>query len=121
MATYAWSIDQLSTKDITRDGTTYTDVIIRVQATLTGTSENIGSITATSGFDIDLNNDDLSNFTAYNDVTEANVSGWIEDKVGSPTITEIKNEMEAQLQFQENIHGAVPKQDSEGNPTFPWS
>ena len=54
MATYAWTIDLLSTKDITKDGTTYSDVILRVNATLTGTSETIGSLTSDSGFDLDM-------------------------------------------------------------------
>ena len=44
MATYAWTIDCLHTKNITKSGKTYTDVIIEVEATLTGTSETVGSI-----------------------------------------------------------------------------
>ena len=66
MATYAWTIDLLSTKNITKDGTTYSDAIIRVNATLTGQSETTPSITASGSFDLDMNVDNLgSDFTAY--------------------------------------------------------
>ncbi len=121
MATYAWTIDLLSTKDITKDGTTYTDVIVRVNATLTGTSETIGSITSDSGFDLDMNVDNIgSNFTTYNSVTEANVVSWVEGRINSDILANIKTEIEANIAFQEKVNGATPKEDSEGNATFPW-
>ena len=82
MATYAWTIDKLYTKDITKSGKTYKDAILRVEATLTGTSETIGSISGQSIFDLDMNVDNIdSSFTAYNSVTEANVKTWVENRV----------------------------------------
>ena len=48
MATYAWTIDKLYTKNITEDGTRGSDVITRVTATLTATSETVGSINGSS-------------------------------------------------------------------------
>jgi len=126
MATYAWTIDKLHTKDITKDGTTYTDVILRVEATLTGTSTTIGSITSTSGFDLDMNVDNIdSSFTAYSSVTEANVKTWVENRVSSEIMTNVKDGMETNIDFQEKVYGATPKgtTDSDGNFTasFPWS
>tara|TARA_R110000796_G_scaffold10675_1_gene35398 strand:+ start:223 stop:603 length:381 start_codon:yes stop_codon:yes gene_type:complete len=126
MATYSWSIDKLYTKDITKDGSTYTDSILRVEATLTGTSETIESIIATSDFDLDMNVDNIdSSFTAYASVTEANVKTWVENRVGSATITEIKKGIESAIDFLEKINGSTAKgsTDSDNNftSTFPWS
>tara|TARA_R110002012_G_scaffold212481_1_gene383573 strand:- start:141 stop:521 length:381 start_codon:yes stop_codon:yes gene_type:complete len=126
MAKYAWTINTLHTKDITKNGTTYSDAILRVEATLTGTSETINSITSEASFDLDMNVDNIdSNFTAYGSVTEANVASWIEGRVGSTQLADIKTGIENNIDFQEKVNGAVAKgsTDSEGNFTasFPWS
>ena len=143
MATYAWTINKLYTKNIVLDGTTYTDVIIRVEATLTGTSEIINSINSDASFDLDMDVTGIdSSFIEYVSVTEANVITWIENKVGSPTINEIKKGIESEINFLENINDGVAKEDTEeydgsswtnggalntakedteGNSTFPWS
>jgi hypothetical protein len=126
MATYSWTINKLHTKEITKDGTTYTDVILRVEATLTGTSETIGSITSESGFDLSMNTDSIdSSFTAYSSVTEANVITWVENTVSSEIMANVKTSIEDNIDFHEKVHGATPKgtTDSDGNFTasFPWS
>ena len=59
-------------------------------------------------------------FTAYDSVTEDNVKSWIETRIGSTTIEEIKKGLENELEFLENIHGSTPKEDSDGKSTFPW-
>lgn len=126
MATYNWTINKLHTKDITKDGTTYTDVILRVEATLTGTSETIGSISSEGGFDLSMNIDNIdSSFTTYSSVTEANVKTWVENNVSSEIMANIKDNIESSVDFQEKVYGATPKgtTDSDGNftPSFPWS
>ena len=122
MATYAWTIDKLYTKDIVLDGTTYTDVILRVEATLTGTSETIGSISSNGSFDLDMDVTGIdSSFTEYASVTEANVKTWVENRVGSATINEIKQGIEGEINFLEKTNGSVAKEDTDGNSTFPWS
>tara|TARA_S200002703_G_scaffold121229_1_gene107097 strand:+ start:558 stop:926 length:369 start_codon:yes stop_codon:yes gene_type:complete len=122
MATYAWTIDLLSTKDITKDGTTYSDVILRVNATLTGTSETIGSLTSDSGFDLDMDVSNIgSEFTAYGSVTEANVISWVENRMDADILANIKTEIEGNLAFLEKVNGSAPKEDTDGNATFPWS
>jgi hypothetical protein len=121
MATYTWSIDLLSTKDITKDGTTYSDAIIRVNATLTGQSETTPSITASGGFDLDMDVDNVeSNFTAYSSVTEANVISWVQSRVNADILADVKTGIEGDIEFQEKVSGSAPKEDSDGNPTFPW-
>ena len=126
MANYAWTIDKLYTKNITKSGKTYKDAILRVEATLTGTSESIGSISAEALFDLDMNIDNIdSNFTAYNSVTEANVKSWLEGRVGSTQLASIKTGIENNIDFEEKVHGSTAKgtTDSDGNFTasFPWS
>lgn len=126
MATYAWTINTLYTKDVTKNGTTYNDAIVRVEATLTGTSETVGSISAEGGFDLDMNVDNIdSSFTLYGNVTEANVISWIEGRVGSTQLASIKTGIEKDIEFREKIDGAIAKgsTDSDGNFTasFPWS
>jgi len=122
VATYAWTINKLYTKDITKDGTTYTDVILRVEATLTGTSETIGSINSNGSFDLDMDVTGIdSSFTEYASVTEANVKTWVENRVGSATINEIKQGIEGEIDFLEKTNGSVAKEDTDGNSTFPWS
>jgi len=121
MATYGWKIDTLYTKDITSGGTTYTDVILRVEATLTGTSETEGSITAEGSFDLDMNVTGLaSGFTAYASVTEANVKTWVENRVDSSIMANIKSQIEDDISFREKVHGSTAKVDSDGKSTYPW-
>tara|TARA_Y100001937_G_scaffold128241_1_gene203502 strand:- start:4066 stop:4446 length:381 start_codon:yes stop_codon:yes gene_type:complete len=126
MATYAWTIDCLHTKNITKSGKTYTDVIIEVEATLTGTSETVGSISSDASFDLDMNIDNVdSSFTAYDSVTEDNVKTWIENRLGSTTLAEIKKGIEGDLEFKEKVNGGTKKgtTNSDGvfTASFPWS
>lgn len=122
MATYTWQIQKLYTKDITENGQTYTDVIVRVAASLVATSESIGSITSESGFDLDMNVDNIdSNFTEYSSVTEANVISWMESRVEDAIMANIKQTLVGEIDYQEKIHGATPKEDSDENAVFPWS
>ena len=121
MATYAWTIDKLYTKNITENGTTYSDVITRIVATLTATSETIGSVNVVHGADLDMNVSNVSeSFITYNSVTEANVKSWVETRIGSDMLTQIKANMENELQYFENIHNTTAKEDADGNATFPW-
>ena len=126
MANYAWTINKLYTKDVTKNGTTYNDAILRIDATLKGTSETIGSISAEGNFDLDMNVDNIdSDFTAYNSVTEANVKTWVENRIDSKIFANVKAEIEAEIKFQENVDGSSAKgsTNSEGVfiASFPWS
>lgn len=122
MATYTWEIQKLYTKDITKNGQTYTDVIARVEANLIATSESIDSITSGSGFDLDMNVDNIdANFTEYSSVTEANVISWIESRVEDAMMANIKQTLVGEIDYKEKIHGATPKEGSDENAVFPWS
>jgi hypothetical protein len=121
MATYTWTIEVLFTKDITKDGTTYPDAIIRVGAMLTGQSDTIPSISSGSYFDLDIDVDNIgSNFISYSSVTEAEVITWVQSRVDPDMLADIKAGIERDIEFKEKVYGANPKEDAEGNPTFPW-
>ena len=122
MATYAWKIDKLYTKNIVLNNITYTNVILRIEATLIGTSETVGSINVDGSFDLDMDVTGIdSSFIEYESITEAHVKTWIENKVGSATINEIKQGIEKEIDFLERINNSVAKEDTDGNATFPWS
>ena len=122
MATYSWSIDKLHIKDVTAGGATYSDVILRVEATLTGTSETINSVTSDATFDLDMSVAGLADsFTAYSSVSEANTVSWVEGRVDSDILTNIKAEIVSSIEFLEKVNGAAEQVDSDGAATFPWS
>ena len=113
---YAWTIDKLFTKNISTGGQTYTDTIVRIQATLTGTNGDDNSITKTHEVDLDMNTSGVADgFTAYTDVTEANCISWVENRLTSVTITEIKKYMDDLMVFDLNIKDATEKSG------FHWS
>jgi len=125
MATYSWDIKVLHTKNITKSGTTYSDVILRVESELKGVSETIGSIDAVGAFDLDMDVDSIdTSFTAYDSVTKANVITWIESRIHSDTLAKVKSDIEADIAFQEKIHGATAKGTTDSDDvftaTFPW-
>jgi hypothetical protein len=123
--TYTWSIIKLYTKNITVDGTTYNDVVKRVEGRLTATSGSDSSISTVHGYDIDLSNpSDWSSFTAYNSLSESKVQAWAEAKLTADTITEIKHHLNAGIAFEEEVSGATAKGSGTGDDfvaSFPWS
>lgn len=122
MATYVWTINKLFTENITKNSVTYSDVISRVQATLTGTSETDSSISAESSFDLDMDITNVENsFITYNSVSETNVKTWIENRVDASILSNIKTNIEDNIDFEEKIKDAVAKEDSNGDATFPWT
>jgi hypothetical protein len=114
--TYVWSIDKLHTKNITVGGTTYTDVVVRIEATLTGTSGDDNSITKNHEVNLDMNTSGISeSFTAYDSITEANAISWVESRMTSDTIASVKEFMDGLMTFDFNIKDATEKTG------FPWS
>ena len=46
---------------------------------------------------VSINTDDLSSFTAYADVTEANVIAWAKASLGSDEVTRLETDVAAQV------------------------
>ena len=115
---YTWEITGLFTKNITEDGKTYSDVVKRVQGTLTATDSGEEVIHA---FDVDLKNpSSWSDFKAYSSLTKANVVSFVETRIGSDMIASIKTEMGGVMKTLLEYSGATQK-GTEEKPTFPWS
>ena len=121
---YTWAITKLYTKNITEGGSTYSDVIKRVEGTLTA-KESSTNTEKVHPYDLDLKNPaDWSDFTAYNSLSESGVQAWVEARLTDPTIAEIKEFLNAQIAFTDEIAGTSAKGTGSGDDfsaTFPWS
>jgi len=76
------------------------DVIFNVHWRLTGTddSDNIGSVYGTQS----LETSDLSDFTAFEDITEEDINGWVEEALGEEKVDELKANIDAQIEEKVN-------------------
>jgi len=121
---YKWTIKTLYTKNITDSGKTYNDVVKRVFGLLTATSSETGN-SLDHGYDLALKNPaDWTNFVAYGSLTESQVEGWIENKIGSESIADVKKFMENGLEHEDEIDGSTAKGSGSGDDfvaSFPWS
>ena len=121
---YTWAITKLYTKNITEGGSTYSDVIKRVEGTLTA-KESSTNTEKVHPYDLDLKNPaDWSDFTAYSSLSESGVQAWVEARLTDPTIAEIKEFLNAQIAFTDEIAGTSAKGTGSGDDfsaTFPWS
>ena len=123
--TYTWTITKLYTKNITVDGTTYNDVVKRVEGRLTVTSGSDSSIDAVHGYDLDLRDpSDWSSFTAYDSLSQSKVQTWVEARLTADTITYVKQQLDAGVAFEEEVSGTTAKGSGSGDDfvaSFPWS
>ena len=123
--TYTWTILKLYTKNITVDGTTYNDVVKRVEGRLTVTSGSDSSIDAVHGYDLDLRDpSDWSSFTAYDSLSQSKVQTWVEARLTADTITYVKQQLDAGVAFEEEVSGTTAKGSGSGDDfvaSFPWS
>ena len=74
------------------------DVIFNVHWRLTGEDEN-GNVGGTYGT-ISLDTSDLSNFTAFDSITEEQVNGWVEANMGAEEVQAKKDSIDAQIAEQ---------------------
>ena len=95
--TYTWNNKTVDTYP-TLEGNT--DVIFNVHWRLTGQDEdgNVGSAYGTQS----LETSDLSNFTAFADITEEDINGWVETALGEEKVTGLKASIDAQISEQIN-------------------
>lgn len=90
--TYTWNNKTVDTyPDL--DGNA--DVIFNVHWRLTG-EDTDGSVGSTYGT-ISLDTSDLSDFTAFADITEADINGWVEAAMGEDEVQAKKDAIDAQI------------------------
>ena len=92
--TYTWNcktVDTYPTKD------SKADVIFNVHWRLTGGDDTEDENVVDSYGVVSLDTEDLSTFTAFADITEADVIGWVEAALGEDQVAALKASIDAQI------------------------
>ena len=66
-----------------------------------GEGDEAKTYSASSIGTVSLDAPDSKNFTAYADITEKNVQGWVEAKIGKDRLAETEASLDAQIAEQE--------------------
>lgn len=108
---YTWALKSLKKADFND----LTGVIVQTHWTCTGTDEDGISGTFHGATPFKPEEVDPENFTAYEDLTEAQVLGWIEAVV----VGAYKEHVDQQIMRQINENKVAVEEVAEGQ--FPWS
>ena len=96
--TYTWDC---KTVDVHPAQDDHTDVVYNVHWRLTGTSDQLdpnGNAYASTNIGTEMiDTSDLSNFTPIADVTNAEVTGWVETAMGAERVTELKASIQSSI------------------------
>ena len=92
--TYTWNCKTVDTYPTKSD---QTDVIFNVHWRLTGVDDTEDNNAGDSYGVVPLDTEDLSTFTAFADITEADVIGWVEAAFGEDQIAAVKTSIDAQI------------------------
>ena len=65
-----------------------------------GEGDDAVTYSASSIGTVGLDAPDSENFTAYADITEADVQGWVEAKIGADSLAKIEESLDAQIAEQ---------------------
>ena len=88
---YTWDCKTVDVKTI--DGNE--DTVFNVHWRLTGEDDANNSSTVYGTKELDTS--DLSSFTAFADLTNEQISGWVQSALGEDKVTEIKNGLSNQI------------------------
>ena len=89
---YTWDVSTVDVKEI--DGNA--DTVFNVHWRLTGT-DDANDESATVYGTQSLDTSDLSDFTAFADLTVSDVQGWVEAAMGEEAVTNMKAGLDAQI------------------------
>jgi hypothetical protein len=92
--TYTWNCTTVDTYPTKSD---QADVIFNVHWRLSGVDDTEDENTGDSYGVVSLDTEDLSTFTAFADITEADVIGWVEAALGEEQVTALKASIDAQI------------------------
>jgi hypothetical protein len=92
--TYTWNCTTVDTYPTKSD---QTDVIFNVHWRLNGVDDTEDENVGDSYGVVSLDTEDLSTFTAFADITEADVIGWVEATLGEDQVTALKASIDAQI------------------------
>ena len=92
--TYTWNCTTVDTYPTKSD---QTDVIFNVHWRLNGVDDTEDENVGDSYGVVSLDTEDLSTFTAFADITEADVIGWVEAALGEIQVAALKASIDAQI------------------------
>ncbi len=92
--TYTWNCTTVDTYPTKSD---QTDVIFNVHWRLNGVDDTEDENVGDSYGVVSLDTEDLSTFTAFADITEANVISWVEAALGEDQVASLKASIDAQI------------------------
>ena len=91
---YTWNCTTVDTYPTKSD---QTDVIFNVHWRLNGVDDTEDENVGDSYGVVSLDTEDLSTFTAFADITEADVISWVEAALGEDQVTALKASIDAQI------------------------
>ncbi len=110
--TYNWEVTGVKVKNEVIDGVTYENAVCQTYWKKIGTDENgnTGSFNGATPFTLNPN-DDSGPFIAYQDLTEADILGWIKSVVVG--------------HYEDHVNACIQKQIDEAvnpitEPSLPW-
>ena len=98
--TYTWKINELE-RNVADGGVT----VVHYGVDCTDGTDTIGAY-GTVSLTPDADADD---FVAFDDLTEAQVIGWVQDALGADTVTNIQTQLDAKLDEMQNPVTATGK------------
>ena len=93
--TYTWDTKSVDTYP-TKSGKS--DVIFKVYWQLEGVDDTAEKNSSVKTGVADIDTSDLSSFTGFTDLKESDVTGWVEDILGTDSINNYKTRIEAEIQ-----------------------
>jgi len=95
---YTWNVSTVDVKEIDSNADTVFNVHWRLTGTDDANNDADGNPQAASVYGTQsLDTSDLSDFTAFADLTVSDVQGWVEAAMGEDKITEMKAGLDAQI------------------------
>jgi len=95
---YTWDVSTVDVKEIDSNADTVFNVHWRLTGTDDANNDADGNPQAATVYGTQsLDTSDLSNFTAFADLTASNVQGWVEAAMGADKITEMKAGLDANI------------------------
>ena len=97
--TYEWSVTNLKVKDqVNSEGATLTNAVVQTYWKVIGTDENGNTAEFSGATPFTAENVPAGTFTAFADLTEANVLAWIQNVVNSDA--GYKAHIDERIQFE---------------------
>lgn len=105
--TYNWNVVQMEAYP-EKDG--YTNVVFQVHWTLTGTD---GEYTGGAYGSVGVTLDGDGGYTPYDELTQEQVVGWVQEALGAEQVAELEANVAAQIEKQINPTVVTP--------SLPWT